>query len=273
MKKIKVIYLVGAFTAGLLWSCQTEAYVESASKSKVVADGGLPSPLTDPYQFDKTQYYYGSQLVSDTLKIKNLMAQAKAIHIDENGKTYIYVTDAETKAFEAEMTKSENDSKNDQSAEGRAAVSGDKYIHYFFESGLYPRNQRKAYFEYTQLNGQVLNYPGSYLTFNDYYAENGGTPRFTGTTRGSLDHYAVFNRNLSTANFFYEINVLNTTRYKRRLVFVSKDLIGGIKKVYKDFSRGKSYTFYGQYNIDSAGGVKFNGVSHFWIDKHNSWKI
>ena len=261
-------------TVSLLWSCQTESIVADevvVTKRKPLLDG-VPSEADDIYNFKNLQYYHNDKLLKDTTEIKNLMDSARALNIDGN-KREIFYTEQEATAF-----KNKSDVVTSGFGSRTAALDGDDYLHYFYEVYANPLTGDYYYLRYFSVKG-----PENYSVekdairihvykdkkssdFNDpELVDNFLTGSQTAAER-KMNYYLKGNSGNSIA---YTVNIVNTTRYDRKVTFES----GSGKFVYITVNAGKQAAINGSATGSDPRTYKFNGVSDFAILKHSSNKI
>lgn len=274
----------------LLWSCQTEDAVTSQAPAKAIgpSEDGIPQPNYDMYNFATTQYYHNSKSLKDTTAIKNLLSEAKAVHIDGK-RTEIFFTEQEAAAF-----KRKSDAQV-ASVANRAvtALDGDNYLHYFLEktssriwSVGVSRDRVLSYLSVVgpiTYNAQVTD--PSYVSYVYDQAASGifgllnqyKTPVFRATTKlsdksgdagtvGSIFYSASFN----TKNDF-TFNVVNTTTHRRRVVIVAESGV----TTYIDLAPKARHEVNGIFTKNNSGNhtYTFGSFSNYKIIKHYSDKI
>ncbi len=247
---------------GLLWSCQTEQAITNdvaATTKKQPLPDGIPSDADDQYEFAKSKFYHNEELITDTITIKNMLANAKGLHIDETGyNKKIFLTNQELETFENTTENPANKST--------AALDGDNYLHYFYEVH-YQRNPALGidYFYYFNIVG-----PRTYSTTGakvDAYHSGTLEPFFVAsyTSGYGIDYYLVWD---GETNFTKSstINVVNTTRYSRRVTFTSLDA----RTILRDISsKGRI-----EIQVNSTiYATSCAGISGFKIKSHSSQKL
>ena len=252
-----------AMTA-LLWSCQTEQIVAdevTSSKKKPLPDG-IPSDGDDVYEFAKSRYTHNGKVITDTLQIMSMLSSARGLHIDETGNNkQIFVTTQERDSFDNTTEKN--------AAYRTAALDGDNYLHYFFETSYYVKAQ-----DWTQLLYFNIVGPRLYSNTADFnvqgYTKDGtanptGPSSATFTTGSTISQY-MYDSSTALPYRNTDINVYNTTRYKRRVKFYSENL----DLVTRDLAPSGRVTLRA---ASGPGKYTFAGLAAFKIKRHESIKL
>ena len=248
-------------TTALLWSCQTEQIVAdevTSSKKKPLPDG-IPSDGDDVYEFAKSRYTHNGKVITDTLQIMSMLSSARGLHIDETGNNkQIFITRQERESFD-------NTTEN-KSANRTVALDGDNYLHYFFEIKVTSPNTEIDILNYVNVVGPWLYYNQASFQVQRFYQTTGtpfGYESSENTT--NLSEY-MYNSNIGVENRNTDINVHNTTRYKRRVKFISE----GGDIVSRDLASRSSLTLRAASTKTSK---TFAGLSNFKIKRHESIKL
>lgn len=186
-----------------------------------------------------------------------MLATANGLHIDETGyKKQIFVTKQEREDFDAATEITAN--------RATAALDGDNYIQYFYE--FFTKANQSDNFDTLRYFSRV----GPHTYYDTYsYSVNAykrtlttGDPVLVGSFTFSTTLNGYYNTN-SYDNFF-QINVFNTTKYKRRVKFKSF----ADKIISRDVNSGAYFTLSG----DCSDSFQFTGVS-FAIRQVYSYNI
>lgn len=264
MEIFKLKHLVIIVVASLLWSCQAEHAFsdEVTSSKKKPLPYGIPSDADDVYEFDKSTYTHNGKVITDTLKIMNMLSSASGLHIDETGyNKQIFVTSEERESFD-------NTTENNE-ANRIAALDGDNYLHYFFEISYYVRAQDWTQLLYVNVVGPKLYSNTADFTVHGYIKESTGNPY--GPNSGTfangltLSQY-MYDSSTALPNRFTDINVKNTSRYKRRVKFISEDG----RTVSRDLA-SRTYTTFRA--ASWPGRQTFAGIAAFKVKRHESIKL
>ncbi|MFV8353352.1 hypothetical protein [Flavobacterium sp. XS2P14] len=257
--KLKIFAMI-TMTA-LLWSCQTEQIVAdevTSSKKKPLPDG-IPSDGDDVYEFAKSRYTHNGKVITDTLQIINMLSSASGLHIDETGNNkQIFVTDQELQSFENTTEKN--------TAYRTAVLDGDNYLHYFFEvskqDGTY-----KTLFYFSIVGPRIYGNVGGF-GIHTYTKVGTNAPELAGFVSDasySLSAY-MYNQGSTSESRYTDINVKNTTRYNRRVKFISEDG----RTVTRDLS-SRTHTVFRAGSTSTS--KTFAGLSNFKIKRHESIKL
>lgn len=277
MKIFKLKHFLILMALGLLWSCQMEDIVSNspdaiAAIKKQPLPDGVPSPADDNFKFDKTQYYHNGALIKDTTQIKTMVSNCSAMLISGNRRD-LYVTDKEARVINNEY----NGLQAKNASNKAAALDGDNYIHYFYETANYNYVTFFRSFYYFSLTG-----PNTYnvvksiriMLFTKTASQSQPVldSEFTSSINSTPNKIIQLlsrdpfndrpNQELS-----FTININNVTRYKRRVHFLSEDN----RNIYFDIIAGQKIEVNGSQG--RTGTYGFNGVGNFKILSHNSEKI
>lgn len=257
---------------GLLWSCQTEQAFSNAvaTSKKIPLSDGRPSRADDQYEFATSKYYHNNELITDTITIKNMLATARGLHTDETGiKKQIFVTDQELNAFQGASENSTNTAK--------AALDGDDYLHYSYEA-TWDNGNLYTFFYFNITGPASYNVTNAFIRVQRYYSyPKTAAPTFldstlsgaSGTYSSTIGGYlAPVPANIWDG--FYQINIINTTRYSRRVYFTSTAATG-YKSIMYDIAPGGRRTAYGA--ATQLLGYGFGGLNNFDIRAHSSRKL
>ena len=178
-----------------------------------------------------------------------MLKDAKVLYIDDN-RADMYITETEAKEFNNKI-----DQKRDSNA-NKALIDGDNYMFYLFELTKYSNNDNRwRSQQYAAVLGPKSNYNdyGQQVSRTVYDFYGSSTPPQENTSSVRLINFTDVDPRYY--HIYYQINVKNTTRFRRQVIFQAAD---PNRRIYYNIDSGASHTFNG--NKD-GNGYAFNGTS------------
>jgi hypothetical protein len=216
MNKFNSLICFGVISL-MLYSCQTEDVINSAPSNIHKPADGIPSRYDDQFEFSKKSYFANNKLITDTLEIKELLN--KAVLTEEDGnRIQIYFDRSElAKHGIIEGVKSNSNDENINS-DNKASSDADDHLTYFFEEAEWWHNSGQiVWYKYATRAGGA-NYKGTWMKCQWYNANKQLTTN--GMIQGVEIAGSPITQSNSNLSSNFTINVINTSRFARKVTFV-----------------------------------------------------